>query len=467
MTVADELAGWGAGLTLGAIPPPVRRAAARHLLDGIGVGLAAARTGTAEAAVAVAAGLGGPAEAVVLGGTTPVGTAAAAFGTGVLVHALDFDDTHAEGLVHATAAVLPTALSVGQQVGATGADVLSAAVVGYEVVCRVAAGSPHGFHARGLHATGVCAPLAAAAVASRLLRLDAATTVAALGIAGSSAAGLLEFLTTGSSTKQLHPGSAALAGVVAARLAKAGASGPATVVEGTRGLYAALSGRPADPGRVVRDLAGTSGATGQESWETVRLTVKGYPCCQLMHGALDAVTDLLAAGLDPDEITDVCVALHPDGAAVVSGGGDVKATPRTPYEAKFSLPWTVAALLLDGRVTVDTYAADSLRRPAVAALARRVRTVDTAESGPAAAAVTRVVVGLADGRSVAVEVAGSRGSPEQPLDDDALRAKFTANAGGPGAAADELADRVSALAEQESLSTLCRLAATLASGGSR
>ena len=108
--------------------------------------------------------------------------------------------------MHATAAVLPTVLAVGEQVGATGEECLVAAVAGYEAVCRIAAAAPHAFHARGLHATSVSGVFASALVASRLMGLDAATTVNALGIAGSQAGGLLEFLATGSSTKQLHPG---------------------------------------------------------------------------------------------------------------------------------------------------------------------------------------------------------------------------------------------------------------------
>ena len=167
-TVGARLAAWTSGLRLADVPAPARRAALRHLLDGVGTALAARRAGVVDPAVAVARGLGGPAQAPVLGDRDAIGSAAAAFGTGALVHGLDFDDTHAGGLVHATAVVLPAAFAVGLERGATGAEVLAAAVAGYETVCRVAAASPHGFHARGLHATAIAGALSSAVVAARL-----------------------------------------------------------------------------------------------------------------------------------------------------------------------------------------------------------------------------------------------------------------------------------------------------------
>jgi 2-methylcitrate dehydratase PrpD len=429
-TVAERLAAWSSAVVYGDLPESVRAAARRHLLDGFGTALAARRAGVVDAAVRVALALGGPAEASVLGTSSRVSAPAAALANGALVHGLDFDDTHAGGLVHATAIVLPTMLAVGQQVGADGPQALTAAVVGYETVCRVAAGSPHGFHARGLHATQVAGTLAAAAVASRLLGLDAPTTTNALGIAGSSSGGLMEFLTTGASTKQLHPGAAAMSGILAARLAAAGASGPATVLEGPHGLYAALSDRPADPESVVAGL-GTR-------WETTEITIKPYPSCQLMHATLDAVRAALAGVPDvagsagvraPADVVEVVADVHPDSAAVVSEPASVKVAPRTPYDAKFSLPWSVAALLVDGEVTVATYDPASIARPEIAALAARVRSVPADSAVVAADAPGHVRLRLADGRTVDGAVERSIGGPAAPLSDDAVLAKFLANAG--------------------------------------
>lgn len=416
MTISGDLAAWALGLRREDLPDDVAAAARRHLLDGLGTAIAAARSGAATPAVTVAAGLGGPEESTLLGRGMQVSAPAAALATGTLVHALDFDDTHAGGLVHATAVVLPALLAVGEQVGADPDEALVAAVVGYEAVCRIAGAAPHAFHGRGLHATSVCGVLAAALVAARLTGLDHATAVNALGIAGSQAGGLLEFLSTGSSTKQLHPGLAAQAGILAARLAAAGADGPDSVLEGERGLYAALADGHADPALVTADL-GTR-------WETTRITLKPYPACQLMHAALDAGRQVLP--VDPAAITGIAVEVHPDSAAIVCTPD--KVDPRTAYDAKFSLPWSLAALLTDGGVTVGTYAPDSLGRADVRALATRVRVTEVPDAGVAGDAPSRVVVELADGRTRSGHVDRSAGA--------ALDAKLAGNVGSAAAAAD-------------------------------
>src|SRR5699024_8903244 len=141
-----------------------------------------------------------------------------------------------------------------------------------------------GFHARGLHATAACGVIAAALTAARLRGLGEDETVNALGIAGSQAGGLLEFLNTGASTKQLHPGFAARAGVLAATLAAHGATGPDSVIEGEYGLYGALLGRRVEPAAVLDGLG--------DRWELASITVKPYPACQLMHAQLDAARQL-------------------------------------------------------------------------------------------------------------------------------------------------------------------------------
>lgn len=454
MTLAEDLADWGTGLRMADIPDRVQATACRHLLDGIGTALAARRSGVVDAAAEVARSMGGPAEAALLGERSLIGAPAAAFGTGALVHGLDFDDTHAGGLVHATAAVLPTALAVGQQISASGEQVLTAAIAGYETVCRIAMGTPHGFHARGMHATGVAGVFAAAMVAARLMRLSAATTTQALGIAGSSSAGLLEFLSTGASTKQLHPGSAALNGIIAARLAAAGATGPTTVLEGPHGVYAALSARPADLDVVTAGLGA--------DWELDKIAIKPYPACQLMHVTLDALAAARAQrAMAPAEIVEVVAHVHPDSASVVCEPAESKIRPRTSYDAKFSLPWTAAALLYDDGVTVETFAGPSIARDAVAELAQRVHTRVTATDGPAADAPGHVEVRLTDGHTVIGEVAGSLGGPTAPLSRAALVEKFTANAGG-GDAVAELAELTMGLANQPDLSTIVDAAARAA-----
>lgn len=454
--IAWELADWALSVRPADLPDDVLRAAARHLLDGLGCAVAAARTGAAAPAVRVARELGGgrPEAAVIGVAGERLSRPAAAFANGVLVHALDFDDTHAGGLVHATAPVLPVVLAAGAPVGnagraapadrieasgsggpavpiarvgsaPSGAEALTAMAVGLEIVCRLGAAAPHGFHDRGLHATAICGVFAAALVAARLSGLSPDQAVHALGIAGSRAGGLLEFLNSDATTKQLHPGFAAHDGMVAAALAAEGMTGPATVFEGDYGIYRALAGRTPDRDAVTGGL-GTR-------WEAARITIKPYPACQLMHASLDAAR-LLAARLRAasgtcdavSQVESVRVRVHPDTAAIVCGVG--RDAPGSAYAAKFSLPWSVAAMLVDGEVTARTY--QRLDRPEVVALAARVGHETVHFGGVAADQPGWIRAELRDGKAITTEIPRSRGGPDDRELDATVRAKALGNLAG-------------------------------------
>ncbi|WP_433382811.1 MmgE/PrpD family protein [Actinoplanes sp. CA-142083] len=469
MTAAEEIAEWAAGLRFADLPAEVVNAARAHLVDAVGCAVAGIRRGAASPALAVAEGLGGPPEARLFTGAR-LGAVAAAFGNAVAVHALDFDDTHPGGLVHASAVTVPVALAVGEQVSAEragigrggngrgdagrgggaasggvagqspGEEMLTALVAGLETVCRLGAAAPHGFHTRGLHATSICGPVAAAVTAGRLYGLDAPTMTAAIGIAASGAAGLLEFLHSPASTKQLHPGTAVANGILAARLAAAGATGPAGALDGKFGLYQALAARA--PDREV--LLGGLG----RRWETTRIAIKHYPCCQLSHASLDAARALAPAPAPPSvggpiqpPTTDIFerlstgpgpappvvggaiqppptdifarlstrrvgVTLHPGAMPII--GGPEKRRPRSAYEAKFSVYFCVAAMLIDGRVDLDTF--DHLDRPDLLDLAARIE-VDTKDSAEVPADAPGIVT--VNGRLSIVDSAAGPGVREK------------------------------------------------------
>jgi 2-methylcitrate dehydratase PrpD len=425
-TAAERFAEWALGLRAQDLPAEVARAASRHLLDGIGVAVAAARTDAAAPALAYARGFHAPAEATVIATGARLPAPSAAFANGALVHALDFDDTHAVALVHATAAVLPAAFAVGEEVRASGAGVLAAAVAGYEIVARLGGAVPHGLHARGFHATSVCGVFSSALVASKLMGLTRAQTVNALGIAGSQASGSLEFLRTGASTKQLHPGFAAMSGIAAARLAAAGADGPASIFEGEYGLFRSFADARVDAATLTDGLGAR--------WETTRISIKPYPACQLSFASLDALRAALAEARGAADIESIRFEVPPGSIPIVCE----TQSPRTPYEAKFSLAWCAAALALDGSLGVDSFEPERIARADVLALAARVTYAERAFDGAPADAPGVAEVTLRDGRTLRGEVATSRGGPEDPLGDDELRAKLSSNCGGDAAHLEEL-----------------------------
>jgi 2-methylcitrate dehydratase PrpD len=413
---AQELAAWTSALDLGDIPAEVRAVAREHILDTLGCGLAALGVGEALAGLTVAQDAGaGPSSAIGRTGTVPA--AAAALANGMLCHGLDFDDTHEASIAHVATVVVPAALAVAEAVGATGAQTLAAIVAATETVTRVGMAAPEGFHRRGFHPTGVCGIFGATVAACRLREMDAETTARALGLAGSMASGIFEYLADGSPTKPFHAGWAAQAGVQAAALAAAGARGPATVLEGRFGVY----NTHVD---VAHDIAGQLADLG-DRWEAPLVAIKPYPACHWIHAAVDAAAQA-AGDATPEQIQRIVVRIPDVGVPIVLEPLAQKRSPVTEYDAKFSLPWCVAARIVHGRLDVRSFLGE-IAEPAVLALAAKV------EYEPWRGEVTSVFAGGArvvtsDGREHAVVNPAPRGAPGSPLTREDLVAKFTANA---------------------------------------
>jgi 2-methylcitrate dehydratase PrpD len=443
MTAAETIAEWAMSLRLDEVPEDARGAAKRHILDGLGCALGAARLKEVPFATAVATSFASPEEATVVGHGRRIPAPAAALANGALMHALDFDDTHTAALVHVTSAVLPAALAVAEERGVTGAELLTACIAGYEVVVRLGAAVVHGFHSRGFHATSVCGVFASALAASRQMGLGASQTVDALGVAGSAASGSLEFLNTGSSTKQLHPGLGGMNGVVAARLAAEGASGPASIFEGEHGLFRSFAGTEVDASVITADLG--------SRWETTEITIKPYPACQLFHTSLDALSSMREEIGDLEAIDSITFDIPDDSVPIICEPVAVKREPRTSYEGKFSLPFSAASLLIEGDLGVDAFDSDRLRAPATLAVARKIGYHTTHPSGAPADARGRVEVRLTDGRTIEGRAGKSK------LTDEQVSAKFNSNCGEEFAGKD-ISEMVWSLDELEDVRSL--LAAT-------
>jgi len=415
-TLAGALCEWSAALRWEDLAPDHQTAVRGWLLDTVGLILAAGAEPPGRAVLDVARGQGGRAESSLVAGAERLPAAWAALAHGTLAHTLDFDDTLPDSVVHPGSVVVPTALAAGEAAGAGGPAVLAAIAAGYELAARLGAAAGRRLHARGFHASGVVGPLVAAAVAGRLAGLSPRRMAEAMGLGGSMAGGLLEFLTDGSWSKRLHPGWAAHGGIVAARLAAAGFPGPPSVLEGRYGLYAAFLGPgAADLGAVTRDLG--------RVWLSREVVTKLYPCAHVIHPFLDAALGLRAAhALQPGAITAVRCRVAPWQVPIVCEPRATKTAPRTEYQARASLPFAVAAALIDGRVDLETFTEAAIRRPALLGLAARVAHVEEPDTGVAFAGDLEVETG--DGRVLrARETLGSAPAPER------LRAKFAATAG--------------------------------------
>ena len=452
-TLARRLAEFTASLTFAAVPPDVVASVRLRTLDILGIALAASTRDSAPSIFGMLEGWGASGDCTVIGAKRTASPPLAVLANGSLAHSLDFDDTHAASITHASAVVVPVALALGEAGGLDGRAVLTAAVAGYETITRIGLGASGAFHARGFHATSVCGPFAAALVAGRLTGLGADRLTSALGIAGSFASGLMEYLEDGSWVKRVHAGWAGQGGVVAAALAAGDFTGPATILEGRFGLYRALLGL--EPAREAFEDLGTR-------WETPGIGFKPYPCCHLNHAYLDCVLDLRQAHrLDPATVEAVECLVPAGEVPIVCEPRAAKLRPRTAYEAQFSLPYSVACALLDGQVDLDTYAPERLDDPARLELASRVtHTVDPNSRFPRGFPGW-VRVRLRDDRTLEARAPDGRGGIDRPLPPEAIVEKFRANAARalPPARVVELERlvlRLDQLSDVRAVTTLCR-----------
>lgn len=411
-----------AAFATGAVSAPdaVVEAARLHLLDTLGCGLAALALETAPYARGILEDEAeGPATAI--GAATGVGAPAAALSNGICCHALDFDDTHGASIAHVSAVVVPAALAAAEARGAQFGELVDALLVGNEITCRVGLPVGDAFHLRGFHPTAICGVFGATAAVGRLTGLDEARLVQALGIAGSMAAGLLAFVGDGSATKRVHPGWMAHAAHAATSLARHGATGPAAVLEGRNGVYEAFLGRQG-----VEVPAGDLG----ERWETPEIAIKPYPACHFLHAAVDAVARIRdRERMAADDIDAVTVTMPQAGVGMVLDPLDRKRRPATTYEAKFSAPFAIAAMLVDGRVDVTTFTDEMLDRGDLLDLAGlvdyEVHEYPTfPRSFPAG-----VRVRLRDGSLHEEHLAHQRGGPDHPMTAAEIGDKFAVNAG--------------------------------------
>ena len=453
MTLARGLAEFAASLDFDQVPPEVVASVRLRTLDILGIALAASAGDSAPSVLAALDGWAAGGDCTVLGAKRTAAAPLAILANGTLAHSLDFDDTHALSITHASAVVVPVALALGEAGGLDGRTVITAAVAGYEAITRLGMAAPGAFHARGWHATAVCGPFAAALVAGRLDGLDAGRLTAALGIAGSFASGLMEYLEDGSWVKRVHPGWAGHAGAVAAALARGGFTGPASVLEGRFGFYHAFLGTEPDPAPF---------ATLGRTWETPGIGFKPYPCCHLVHAYLDCALELRREHmLAPESIAAVECLVPVGEVPIVCEPRSAKLRPRTSYDAQFSLPFSVASALLDGRVGLDTFSTERLAEPRRLALAELVtHTVDPNAVFPQGFPGW-VRVRLQDGRTLEARAPDGRGGVARPLPSEAIVDKFRDNAGRalPAARVAEIehaALRLDAISDVRALLALCR-----------
>ena len=391
------------------LPEALRHEGRRSILNHIGCALGVARDPAVITALEIMRDASGKPRATVLGQHDRLGVMEAAFVNAIASNLLDYDDTHLNTVIHPSAPVAPVTFALGEELGAIGAEVLHAFLLGGEIACRIGNAVSPGHYARGWHITASCGVFGAAAAAARLMRLSAEETAHALGIAASQSGSIIENLAT--AAKNIGVGNAARNGILAARFAARGYHAAPLAIEGPLGWARAMGDEAV--------LAEITEGLGQR-WEIARNTYKPYAAGIVFHAVIDACLALREQlGTSVEHIKSVTVA--GDALLLARGDRDV----RNERDTRVSIHHCAAIALLLGRADVADFEMAAVQDASLAALRAKVVAACDA-SLPRGAA--RVTIMLTDGSTLQHYVEHPRGSAEHPLSDAELAAKYRANA---------------------------------------
>jgi 2-methylcitrate dehydratase PrpD len=416
MGTTGDVAAWVAGTSIDAMPADVLARGRAAIVDTVGVTIAGVAEPVARIAAELIAEDGSAPVASQLGTSLLTSPESAALLNGIAGHALDYDDVNASVTGHPSVVVLPAAFAAAELTGASGAALLEGYVIGVEVMAKLGRAMGPEHYRVGWHATSTLGTIGAAVAAGKLLGLDERRLRHAIAIAVSEASGSRQNF--GTMTKPFHAGHAARCGVTAARLAGRGLTGDENALEAPCGFFALFS-------------HGAGQTAGVGSWlgapyelASVGLSVKQYPCCYATHRAADAVLALRSAhGLDGRGV-EAIEAVVPVGAVQPL----IHPRPASGLEGKFSMQYVLAAALLDGRLGLDSFSDAAVARPEARDLLARVSVHEdpaiATRGHPIDEGHVEVSVRLRDGTRLRRRVERPRGSPELPLTQEELSAKF-------------------------------------------
>ncbi len=409
--LSEQIADFTVGLHFKDLPSSVVEASRTAITDW----LASVAAGSLEPPAVKLAGVlrraGGNPQATLIGLNEKSSALNAALFNGTSCHILELDDLHRSSILHPAAPIISAAFAAAEERGASGRELITAVVAGYEIGIRVAeAVTPS--HYYYWHTTATCGTFGAAIAAAKIYSLTTDQIIDALGNAGSQAAGLWEFLQDGAMTKHLHPGKAAMNGLLAVQLAEQGFTGAKRILEGQKGFFKATAGE-FFPDRAVAGL--------KEEYRILGNSYKIYPSCRHTHSAVDLALQLASEGLEPNDIEKITVRTYSHARDLVG-----EFTCDTPYKAKFSLPFCVGVALADGKLDLGSFDFSVPVKPIVKEVGARCSVVVDPELEkiyPASWAAA-IEVTLKDGRLIEIRTDYPRGDPENPATAEELQNKF-------------------------------------------
>jgi 2-methylcitrate dehydratase PrpD len=417
VTLALDVANFAAATTAGALPSAARATVVRLIYDVAGLCVAARNTDYVAAARASAVSTGA---ATAIGHAGGFGPYDAALINGTAAHGEDYDDTFEGGPVHAGAVVVPAVLAAAEHRGLSGDAVVKGIATGVEIMCRMSLVAPQATHKACFHPTAIFGAPAAAVGVAAALGLPPVKIAHAIGIAGSLASGIIEYLADGSSTKRLHAGAAAQSGIRAALLAEGGFTGPATVLEGRHGFYRAFA-----PSRTPDFVPLTDGLGTRWILETVAF--KPYACGTMTQPFIDCAIELARANVRAEDIVSmVCEVGEGTVHRLWEPLREKQAVPNG-YAAKFSTPYCIAVGFLDGKAGFEQFTDERVMDPRVRALTATVSYVIDPHNDYPKNFSGHIRATLKDGAVREVRKPHMRGGAHEPLSDAEIQAKFRDN----------------------------------------
>lgn len=343
----------------------------------------------------------------------------AALALGTAAHSLELDDVVNAASLHPAVTVMSAALSTGYLVGCSGKELMEGIVAGYEIMVKLGiALDPAAHYARGFHPTATCGTLGAAVATAKILKLDQGGIANAIGIAGSQAAGSMEFLADGAFTKRFHAGWAAHSGLIAALLAKEGLTGPGSIIEGKFGFLNAYS--PASDSKKVLDNWGSP-------YEVMNTSIKPHACCRYKQGAIDCILQIVGENeLLPNDIARVDVSILQAGFALVAEPRELKLNPKSVVDAQFSMPFGGALAILKGNAFLEQYTMENVTSGSIRELMPLIYCSEDSEiekefpqKWPA-----KVKITTKKGKTYELRLDHPKGDPENPLTWNEIIEKF-------------------------------------------
>jgi 2-methylcitrate dehydratase PrpD len=418
MAITQELANYCHGLKFQQLPEEVVDRVKYFFLDFVGVCIRGSQEDSSKSIYRFVRETGRKG-GVVIGTKERAPHLYSALANGTSAHAIEMDDVNNESSLHPGVVVFPAALATSEMFGGVAKKFIEAVVLGYEVMIRLgkALGAGNSYK-RGFHPTGTCGSFGSSVASSKILGLDEQGLLSALGIAGSQAAGSMEYLAQGAWTKRFHAGWAAHSGMIAAQLAKKGFRGPTSIIEGRDGFLHSYSDG-ADESKVLEGIG--------SQYEILRTSIKPHACCRYMQPPIDAILKIVKENdLPPEKVEKVRVGILRAGARLIAEPLEEKYTPQSIVDAQFSMPFGAAVAILYRKAGLGEFHLSNIRSEEVKRMMRRVEFVtdpDLEKTFPKQWCATAEIF-TKDKQRYFTKVEYCKGDPENPLSWDELIEKF-------------------------------------------